>query len=224
MTTATPHRWDFFIAHAGADTPIAEELYDHLRAHARVFVDSRTIAPGEAWDAAIQSAQRASLVSVILVSSSSGGAYYQRAEIAAAISMARKDKDRHHCIPLFIDVDPSADGIPYGLALLHGLRLSPQLTLAGAAAKLIALFRGLRAAANSSGPPSKQGFVDGTGIRLHPPVEWKSPVVGNRHRFKLAAFDFDGTLLRGESFDYMLYGLLPESPIRSRSGSCAAPV
>lgn len=35
-----------------------------------------------------------------------------------------------------------------------------------------------------------------------PPAAWKSPVQGNRWRYKLAAFDLDGTLLRGSAFEF----------------------
>ncbi len=197
----TKHDWDFFIAHAGADTPKAEELYDLLKDRARVFLDSRCIELGDDWDAAIQSAQKASLVTIVLVSSHSGEAYYQRVEVAAAISMARKEKERHRVVPLFLDADPSAEDDPYGLALKHGLRISDRLPLSGAAQRLVDLIDTLKQEA-PAGSQGSAGSIGGGGVILQPPAGWKSPVIDNPYRFKLAAFDFDGTLLRGEGFDY----------------------
>lgn len=202
MTATTPYRWDFFIAHAGPDTATAEELCDLLSARARVFLDSRNIQLGDDWDTTIQAAQKASFVTIVLVSSKSERAFYQRVEIAAAISMARKERERHRVVPVFLDVDPSAEDDPYGLALKHGLRLSAQLPLGGAASRLIAMLEALRPTGAATEAPAGRETIRGMGVRLQPPAEWKSPVIGNPHRFKLAAFDFDGTLLRGEDFDF----------------------
>ena len=197
----TPYQWDFFIAHAGPDTPRAEELYDLLQDRARVFLDSRCIQLGDDWDATVQAAQKASFVTIVMVSSQSEAAYYQRVEIAAAISMARKAKDRHRVVPLFLDVDPSAESDPYGLALKHGLRLSDKLSLSAAATRLLALVETLEPSAAIPAGTSP-GAIGGVGVLHQPPADWTSPVIDNPYRFKLAAFDFDGTLLRGEKFDF----------------------
>ena len=42
--------WDFFLAHAGKDTPLAEDLYDRLYQTARTFLDSRSLLLGDDWD------------------------------------------------------------------------------------------------------------------------------------------------------------------------------
>jgi hypothetical protein len=63
--------WDLFLAHAGPDDPIAKQLFDLLHSKLRVFLDSEYLKPGDKWDASISGAQRASLVTVVLVSSRS---------------------------------------------------------------------------------------------------------------------------------------------------------
>ena len=53
----------------------------------RVFLDSRSLVPGDDWDQAIAQAQTESAISLILVSSNTENAYYQREEVASAIDM-----------------------------------------------------------------------------------------------------------------------------------------
>jgi hypothetical protein len=114
--------WDFFLAHAGTDKKAAEALYDLLSPHFKVFLDSRCLLPGDDWDQEIALAQRKSTITIVLVSSQTEKAYYQREEIAAAIDMARRDKEKHRVVPIFLDVRPSTGNeIPYGLRLKHGL-------------------------------------------------------------------------------------------------------
>ena len=59
--------WDFFLAHAGDDLPIAQTLYCKLDPPAKVFLDSVNTLPGDDWDVLLPAAQRSSLISVILV-------------------------------------------------------------------------------------------------------------------------------------------------------------
>jgi phosphoserine phosphatase len=51
-------------------------------------------------------------------------------------------------------------------------------------------------------PASKPAAADPSGILHQPPAAWISPVARNDHRFKVAAFDLDGTLLRGKDFHF----------------------
>jgi hypothetical protein len=60
--------WDFFLAHAGADKETAESLYEYLVDKCRVFLDSRCLRLGDDWDTELATAQRRSLVTVVLVS------------------------------------------------------------------------------------------------------------------------------------------------------------
>jgi DNA-binding XRE family transcriptional regulator len=133
-------KWDFFLAHAGSDTPVAERLYDLLSPRANVFLDSRSLLEGDNWDEELRRAQRNSLVTVVLVSRNAEQAYYQREEIAAAIDMARKNKDTHRVVPLYwkdrLDAQPD---VPYGLRLKHGMFASGPDELPRVAERLITL-------------------------------------------------------------------------------------
>jgi hypothetical protein len=130
--------FDFFIAHAGADLDSAEELYQLLGARSTVFLDSRTLLPGDDWDVELTHAQRRSRVSVVLVSSKSGAAYYQREEVAAAIAMAREDSTTHRVVPVYVD-DILNREVPYGLRIKHALSLSRDGGWPGVAQRLFDL-------------------------------------------------------------------------------------
>jgi len=98
----TDIEWDFFLAHAGADKEVAELLYDYLSERSRVFLDSHCIGLGDDWDATLAAAQRKSLVTVVLVSTHTDNAYYQREEVATAVALARENPASHRVIPLYV--------------------------------------------------------------------------------------------------------------------------
>ncbi len=208
-TGVEPYRWDFFIAHAGADKAVAEYLYAFLAPESRVFLDSVCLEPGDFWDVEVPAAQKASFITVVLVSSNTGKAYYEHEEILAAIALAREEKERHRVVPLFLDTGPAVSGaIPYGLRRIHSLRIGKDLTLFDSAQHLLAILRRRRANAGiSAAPPNPVSPPDmsdsgAAGILHQPPLDWVSPVRRNRLPFKVAAFDLDGTLLRGQDFDF----------------------
>ena len=130
------HKWDFFIAHAGDDTKIAEKLYALLISTSRVFLDSKSLMLGDNWDQELLKAQRLSLITVVIVSPKTDTAYYQREEIAAAIRMARSDDLEHRVIPIFM---PNCDKnkTPYGLSIKHSLTLDSETEIDIAARKLL---------------------------------------------------------------------------------------
>jgi hypothetical protein len=114
--------WDFFLAHAGDDLSVAQNLYVKLDPPAKVFLDAVSMLPGDDWDVTLSEAQRSSLISVILVSTTTEKAYYQREEIAAAIDMARNDPRTHRVVPVYLNAKQiPGDQIPYGLKLKHSL-------------------------------------------------------------------------------------------------------
>ena len=136
------YAWHFFLAHAGADMKAAETLYDLLSPNFKVFLDNRCLLPGDDWDQELSQAQSKSLITVILVSSQTGNAYYQREEIAIAIDMARNDKEKHRVIPIFLDAQANtAGGLPYGLRLKHSLSVPNEGSMEQIAQKLKELFQ-----------------------------------------------------------------------------------
>lgn len=117
--------WDFFIAHAGSDTDTATALYELLEPRCRPFLDRRNLLLGDDWDRALAKAQRQSEITVVLVSSRTEDAYYQREEIAAAIALARETPGQHRVVPIYLDSSAAAsESVPYGLRLKNGLTLS----------------------------------------------------------------------------------------------------
>jgi hypothetical protein len=126
--------WDFFLAHAGDDLEIAENLKRALDPPSKAFLDATNIQLGDDWDARLSEAQRSSLISVVIVSPNTKKAYYQREEIAAAVEMAREDPNTHRVVPVYVNAKqiPTSE-IPYGLRLKHSLTISKpdDLTIAG---------------------------------------------------------------------------------------------
>jgi len=119
------YAWDFFLARAGADKAAAESLYDLLTPHCKVFLDCRCLLLGDNWDQELALAQARSMITVVLISSCTDSAYYQREEIARAITMARENESKHRVVPVFLDGRPSTNSVvPYGLRLKHGLSLT----------------------------------------------------------------------------------------------------
>lgn len=155
MAVKRTWKYDFFIAHAGPDTPAAENLHGLLTPSARVFLDSKTLLPGDDWDRELALAQQESLITVVLISSRSGEAYYQREEIAAAISMAREDKESHRVVPVYLE-EISANEVPYGLRIKHGLSVVRNGGFAGVSNQLDNLLKRLRPSEPT--PPKESGI------------------------------------------------------------------
>lgn len=134
-------RWDFFLAHAAADLPVAMQIYTALsQASCRVFLDAECLLPGDDWTLALPRAQREARVTVVLVSARCDRAYYQREEIAAAIALSRDERYRHRVVPVYLDGSPiSPDAIPYGLRVLQGIETSKAGGLIGVYVKLARL-------------------------------------------------------------------------------------
>ncbi|MGX7672021.1 toll/interleukin-1 receptor domain-containing protein [Plantactinospora sp. DSM 117369] len=110
-------RWDFFIAYATADRAAAEELYDLLSPPFRVFLDQRSLLPGDDWDSRLPAAQRSAAVTLVLISGGTDRAYYQREEIAQAVELSRREDGLHRVVPILLDESAGAAHLPYGLRL-----------------------------------------------------------------------------------------------------------
>jgi DNA-binding NarL/FixJ family response regulator len=133
----TVPEWDVFIAHSAADTTIARELFEHLKGRCRVFLDASNMRLGDDWHHSIARAQRESRYTVVLVSSATAQADYEREEIVAAIDLARRDSEAHRVVPVYLD-GPPGDSIPYGLRLKQGVVLDRNTTIGTVASRLLA--------------------------------------------------------------------------------------
>lgn len=156
-TQTTPY--DFFLAYASPDAAIAERLFDLLVGRSRPFLDRRSLMLGDDWDVELSRAQRSSRISVVLVSTRTPQAFYQREEIAAAIQHAREQPDSHRVVPLYLEAIPDTKKTesPYGLRLKQGLTLAPNLDLPTAANRLLDLLSQLpvnEAEVGSTGGPA----------------------------------------------------------------------
>jgi hypothetical protein len=129
-------KWDFFIAHAGGDTNVAEKLYAFLKPRSKVFLDSKELILGDTWDQKLAEEQKQSLITIVIVSPRTEQAYYQREEIAVAIRMARNDSQKHRVIPIFM---PGCDKekVPYGLTVIHSLTLNSESEMGFAAERVL---------------------------------------------------------------------------------------
>jgi len=142
---AMDREWDFFLAHAAADSQKAEELYDLLTESASVFLDTRTLELGDNWDLELPAAQERSRITVVLVSTQLDAAYYQRVEVAKAINLSRNPASEHRVIPLYVDeASTKGLGATYGLSLKQGLVLSEKMSLEAAAFRLLTTLKRLR--------------------------------------------------------------------------------
>jgi hypothetical protein len=113
--------FDYFIAHASADSAAAKKLFDLLGGKPRVFLSSECLVLGDKWDSEILRAQKASLLSVVLISSHTDDAWYEREEVVAAIRMARKEDLAHRVVPVYLHGYQSDEDSPYGLSRVQGL-------------------------------------------------------------------------------------------------------
>jgi uncharacterized protein YjbI with pentapeptide repeats len=147
--TAGSYRWDVFLAHASADGHVAERLYDRLSAHARVFLDSRTLRLAAPWDSQIAEAQASSRVTVALISSKAAESFYVRAEIQKAISMSRQPGTPHSLVPVFLEPMQNIRDMPYGVELIQGIRLFDGARIAEAAQSILDLLAGADESAGS---------------------------------------------------------------------------
>jgi hypothetical protein len=225
-------QWDFFIAHAGADSGIAESLYERLACNYHVFLDSRSLLPGDDWDLTLATAQSRSRITVVIISSNTTTAYYQREEIAAAIALARDDVQSHRVIPVFVDDSArETSGVPYGLRLKHSISISASGGLEGAAQHLTRVLAPTLAMSGSQiepGPLAAGQHADrGAGLLraeqevLHV-ADHVSALATDRHPAAAALGQrLRQTLLRVEAFGFACATTLGEARAAEAAGADA---
>ncbi len=81
-----------------------------------MFLDARSIEPGERWDRVIPRAQRDARATVVLVTRACDDAFYLGDEIATAIARRREAPEAHTVVPAALDGMPAdVFALPYGL-------------------------------------------------------------------------------------------------------------
>jgi hypothetical protein len=136
-------RWDIFISYARPDRVQAEAMYEMLSAELHVFLDERSLQPGDNWLKVTPAALRDSPITIVLVSPRVDMAYYANEEIAIAIDLARRYPDRHRVVPVVVeDPDEQRSFLPFGLRSKHGLFARTPEERASAVRRLVALATG----------------------------------------------------------------------------------
>jgi hypothetical protein len=135
--TARPGGWDIFIAHASTDKTTAEQLFDGLEAKGhRVFLDARSLKPGDFWDLEIPRALKTARMIVVLISHNYETAHYLRAEVVHALDQAR-NTGAPRVVPVYIDgMLPKDVSPPYGLGVVQALDAKDLGGLGGVADQL----------------------------------------------------------------------------------------
>lgn len=130
-------RWDVFLAHAGPDADIAQELHDLLMARGvSVCFDRSVLRPGDDWHALLPDYVRQSGMVVALVSEATQKAHYERSEIVLAVNLVRREGRRLVPVRLHADVE-----MPYGTEQLHALDAFGEAGLVRTAETIVDLVR-----------------------------------------------------------------------------------
>lgn len=113
-------RYDAFIAYASPDAEYAQKFYALLSTVGyRVFLDSIELCPGDDWAKKISEAQENSLLTVVLISTHSDSAYFQRQEILKAIKLTRNDQ--HRVVPVYLMGRQLTGVVPEELSQVQGI-------------------------------------------------------------------------------------------------------
>jgi hypothetical protein len=127
--------WDVFLAYAGGDRAPAQVLFEALTAAgARVCFDQDVLRPGDDWHDLLPRYVRASRVVVVLVSSRTPRAHYQRSELIGAIDHVRASGNR--LVP--VRLEPGAV-LPYGTEQFQAIDLLGPDTVDDVARQIVAL-------------------------------------------------------------------------------------
>ena len=145
-TKADSYTWECFIAHAGTDKTSAETLFDFLKPHARVFLDSRCLLLGDDWD---RKTSRGAKICTShrcphLIEYGQGVLPKKRNSCCHCTRTA--NEELHRVVPVYLDDEiAGSSSVPYGLRLKHGITTSDEPGLDGVADRLLELLEQLRA-------------------------------------------------------------------------------
>ncbi len=115
------YKWDFFLAHANEDKPVAENLYDLLSPYSNVFLDSKCLQPGDLWPSKAVEAQKASCITVVLISGHTCNSHYVMEEITLALDLAQQNDSKHRVVP--VNLGGNLESFPYGLRNIQALSI-----------------------------------------------------------------------------------------------------
>ena len=127
------YEFDFFLAHSTQDAQITDALYQGLLARStKVFLDNRSLAPGDLWPDRLLVAQKASKVTIALVSENSVKSHWFKSECITAISLLNSGLP-HALVPVLLD----ASEMPYGTNIVQGIALYNGVSLEAGIDKLM---------------------------------------------------------------------------------------
>jgi hypothetical protein len=113
------YKYDFFLAHSSKDVEITDAIRQGLEARkVRVFVDNRTLRPGQVWTDELLAAQKASKVTIALVSTSSVKSPWFKSECTTALEL-RTSGLAHALVPVLLDETE----MPYGTNIVQGIKV-----------------------------------------------------------------------------------------------------
>lgn len=140
LGASEPAAWDIFIAHAGPDKAIAEDLFDLLNeGNRRVYLDARRLQPGDFWDIELPRALATSRIFIVLISANYATSHYLQDEVVAAINRARQN-GAPRVVPVYLDGLPApGTDPPYGLGRIQSIDVRAVGGLSGVAATIAAL-------------------------------------------------------------------------------------
>ena len=125
--------YDLFLAYSPDDRASASSLYSLLQGYVRVFLDERSLRPGDRRDKQIPAAQRTARATAILLSSVTDPDWYRGHQIATAVELNRAAPPAH--LLVLVLLDPKVP-VPSGLGHLQAINVAAEGGLAGIAARL----------------------------------------------------------------------------------------
>ena len=119
------YRYDFFLAHSSRDSAVTTAIHQALLARsAKVFLDSQSLEPGDIWPDRLLAEQKASRVTVALVSENSVKSPWFKSECVTAINLLGSGL-AHGLVPVLLD----GSEMPYGTNIVQSIALPKGRTI-----------------------------------------------------------------------------------------------